>query len=148
MRYLLRHGNISELYSRIQYLYDTFHLWFVNTGSMGDFEILEAFPFNIEEDIVLLYGHNREIQDLLKRESKHIREKYVYIIACKPTETGGYFVPQKHIFVSPQIKKSVELLRGEEFGFDFDITEVELNLYNSYEENIFRKLNTTFKCIS
>ena len=36
------------------------------------------------------------------------------------------------------------LLKGKKLGFPFDVTETELNLYNSPEKDLYKKLRTCF----
>ena len=75
MRYLLQKENVSEQKLRKQFLYDVFHLWFVNNGTIGEFDIFETFPFSNNNNILLVYGHNFRVKSLLKQYYKTINEK-------------------------------------------------------------------------
>lgn len=146
MRYLLRNGNKSELSARIELLELTFRLWFIPKGTIGSFTILESFPLSIEKDICLIYGHNTEVAHLIEEHIENIPEKSLYIIACLTDNPKDFIVPSKKIFIAPQEKdEGVKLRAGNEFGFDFDISDVELNLFNSRTKNIRDKLSAVFE---
>lgn len=132
MRYLLRCGNQSEVLARKEYLEQTFHLWFVQKGFIGPFIVLESIPLSVENDICVVYGHNYEVAYLLKKHKEKLPEKNIFIIACLTDNPKDFILPRKRIFISPQKKdEGVELRKGAEFGFNFDISDAELNLYNS-----------------
>ena len=145
MRYFLRCGNKSEVSARREYLQQIFHLWFIEKGSIGSFIVLESIPLSAESDICLIYGHNNEVATLLKDHSESIPEKNIFIIACLTNNPKDFIVPGKKIYIAPQKKdEGVKLRKGTEFGFVFDISDVELNLYNSRVEGICDKLTGAF----
>ena len=78
MRYFLRREQRSELVLRQEYLYDVFKLWFINTGEIGSFDILEAFPFG-NDDLLLIYGHNGEIVSLFNEHATELKEQNIAI---------------------------------------------------------------------
>ena len=83
MRYLLQKENSSEQKLLSQFLYDVFHLWFINNGTIGEFDVFETFPFsNNNNNILMVYGHNFQVKSLLKQYSKMINEKDIFIISC------------------------------------------------------------------
>ena len=82
MRYLLQKENASEQKLRKQFLYDVFHLWFINNGTIGEFDVFETFPFSNNNNILMVYGHNSQVKSLLKQYSKMINEKDIFIISC------------------------------------------------------------------
>ena len=149
MRYLLRDGNISELSARKEYLKDTFHLWFTENGFLGSFIVLESFPKFSGDNICIIYGHNSEVANLLKNHWKEIPEKNIFIIACLTKNLNDFVVPCKRTFIAPQEKsEGIKLRLGSEFGFDFDISDIELHLFNNRTESAYEKLTLTFEKIN
>lgn len=145
MRYLLQKENASEQKLRKQFLYDVFHLWFVNNGTIGEFDIFETFPFSNNNNILMVYGHNFQVKSLLKLYSKMINENDIFIISCADNLKKNYSLEGKRVYLCPQNNGTVKLLRGKEFGFEFDITETELALYNCKKTNAYEKLLTAFE---
>lgn len=148
MRYLLTRNNTNEQKLRQEFLFDAFHLWFVKNGEIGDYDILQSFPFHYNDDILVIYGHNYSIKQLFEAHSDRIYENNIFIISCSLDDNRDYLIQGKQVFLAPQINRRVQLLRGTEFGFSFDITEAELGLYNSHESDIFSKLISIFEPIS
>lgn len=148
MRYLLTKKNAHEQELRQQFLFEVFHLWFVNNGELGDFDILQAFPFCSNDDILIIYGHNYSIRRLFEAYSDAIYEKNIFIISCSLDNNCDYRIYGKNVFLAPQTNRRAQLLRGTEFGFDFDITQAELSLYNCREKNVFSKLLAAFELLS
>lgn len=145
MRYLLRDGNQSEISARREFLELTFHLWFIPKGTVGSFVVLESIPSSAEKEICLVYGHNNEVANLLKYHRESIPEKNIFIIACLTKNPKDFIVPCKQIFIAPQKKNAgVKLRAGNEFGFEFDISDVELDLFNSRIDNTLDKLASVF----
>ena len=144
MRYLLQYENYSELNVRRKYLEDTFHLWFILSKSIDGFFVLESFPNTTENDICLIYGHNYNILGLLHKHQEELYEKNIYIISCRTKNLHNFLVPNKNVYLAPQIGNRLPLRDGLAYGFDFDISDVELNLYNSSNTNTTNKLNNTF----
>lgn len=143
MRYFLRKEQRSELSLRCQYLYDVFKLWFIQTGEVKDFDVLESFPF-VNDDIALIYGHNYEIVSLLKKHSAKLKEKNIAIISCETNVPKGYFLKNKRVFLAPQREGKAELLIGKDYGFEFDITDAELLLYNCRIQGALEKVYSVF----
>ena len=129
MRYLLHESQRDELTGRQQYLYDVFHMYFLPGKPEGGF--IPLMPVGIScPDIVFITGHTGYVRDYLTRAAKNIPEKIIVITSCM----GRSFkkdAPRKEIYV-PNLKQPLCLLRdGRPYGFDFDISDSELNLYNS-----------------
>lgn len=148
MRYLLAHKNANEQELRQQFLFEVFHLWFVKKGKIGDFDIFQTFPFQLYNDILLIYGHNYSIKQLFDTQADAIYEKNIFIISCSLNDNRYYRLEGKNVFLAPQTNRHIFLLRGSEFGFDFDVTESELELYNTQDNNIENKLLSVFEPIT
>ncbi len=148
MRYFLPKSKASEQKLRKQFLFDVFHLWFVNNGSIGGFDILESFPFCSNSNILIIYGHNYPVYKFLNDFSDSVHEDKLFIISCSIKDNSQYAQNGKKVYLSPQTNHRVFLMHGEEFGFEFDITDVELNLYNSKEKNVLSKLVSVFDFVT
>lgn len=145
MRYFLRRENMAESIARKEYLEQTFHLWFIEKGTTGPFVVFESFPLSAESDICIIYGHNNEVKALLKNHGKSIPEKNIFIIACLTNNPKDFIIPCKKIYIAPQKnQEGIKLRKGEEFGFDFDISDIELHLFNSNTKDILDKLTSVF----
>lgn len=144
MRYFLRKGQqIDELTLRREYLYEVFKLWFVKAGEIGSFDVLEAFPYG-RYDLLLIYGHNGEIAHLFEEHATELKEKNIAIISCTAKEPEDYLLKGKNVFLAPQDQGQAKLLAGKEFGFSFDITRAELQLYKSRIQDPIQKIEHIF----
>ena len=146
MRYLLHKMLRSELSLRKQYLYDVFNLWFFKTGELGFFDVLESFPF-VNNDIMLIYGHNFEIVSLFDNFKEELKEENIAIISCESRVPNGYSLKDKNIYLAPQRKNSAPVLLGKDYGFEFNVTDAELRLYNSKINDPLQKISNIFNKI-
>lgn len=146
MRYLLRRGNQSEIPARITYLKQTFQLWFVAKETIGTFVVLESIPSTVEKEICIIYGHNNEVASLFKNHNYSISENNIFVIACLTNNPKDFILSNKHVYIAPQNRyEGVKLRKGTEYGFDFDISDVELNLFNNNtQKSHFDKLTSVF----
>ncbi len=146
MRYFLRYNNRAETFSRKKYLEKIFNLWFIEKEIIGNFIVFESFPLTTESDICIIYGHNFEVEELLKNHRKSIPEKNIFIISCRTKNPKDFSIPNKIVYIAPQEdKKGVRLRNGAEYEFDFDISDVELNLFNAPIQPTFEKLTSVFE---
>ena len=145
MRYFLHKEKALEISARKEYLEQTFHFWFVEREPINSFIVLESFPSTAEKEICIVYGHNYEVSYLLKNHSICIPEKNIFIISCLTKNKRDFILPGKRTYVAPQkANERIKLRYGYEFGFEFDISDVELNLFNSNVKNIYDKLKLSF----
>lgn len=144
MKYLLRKKNRSELIGRKEYIEKITGVWFWSKGEIGEFVILESVPNSYYDDICVVYGHNNEVADLLSFYIETLKEKNLFLISCSLINNKLLHIKNKAIFLAPQSHNSLMLLKGKELGFPFDITETELNLYNSPEKDLYQKFRTCF----
>ena len=144
MRYLLHKQLSNEVGLRLTYLFDVFKLWFVRKENIGCFIVLESFPSNIARDTLIVYGHNYEVQDLFHNHANALLEQSIYLITCATKKDTCYKIPNKRIYLASQMPDGLHLHYGKEFGFEFDITDIELWLYNSKINNINEKLLECF----
>lgn len=143
MRYLLQKENAAEQKLRLQFLFDVFKIWFVAVGTEENFFVFQSFPFSSwEPDVMLIYGHNYHILPYLMNGS--VPEKYIYIISCMDADSNLISIPGKCIYYDSKSESTTNIMYGADFGFDFDITDAELNLYNSKCLTAKEKLDSVF----
>lgn len=143
MRYLLHKERAFEQRLRLQFLFDVFRVWFVPLGAEEDFIVFQSFPFSTwEPDILLMYGHNSEIVSYLKKARSP--ECQIYIISCLDAFSTRISIPGKYLYFDAKSEHTTVLLRGFDFGFEFDVTDAELNLYNSKLLTAKEKLDSVF----
>jgi len=144
MRYLLQHCFKPELSVRKDYLYEAVKLWTIVTSTSDGFIHLNSLPSNCL-DILFLVGHNKFIRNYLKTAT--IPEKTIVAITCDgKARFSKLQLPGKALYISRQNENNyADLMRGCEFGFDFDLTESEILFYNTRNRpDIDERLNLTF----
>lgn len=144
MRYLLQRIFESELSVRKDYLYDTIKLWTTISVPSDGFIHLNSIPNNCL-DVLFLVGHNGFIKNYLK--TAIIPEKAIVAITCDgKARFPKLHLPGKTLYISRQNENNyADLLRGSEFGFDFDLTESEILFYNTRKRpDVIERLNLTF----
>lgn len=150
MRYFIDFENVrslDELRSRKAFIEDVAKLYFVLQCSIGGFIVLQSFPFIPDPDICLIYAHNYNVADLINNYINEINESNIFIISCLHGYKRAFLATKKKIYICPQEKEYVKLRYGKPYGFDFDITDVELNLYNSPYKTITEKLLSCFNLL-
>lgn len=137
MRYLINKAQYSELKGRQIYLYDIFKLYFITGQLEGSY--IPLIPVGTKgPDVLFIIGHTNWVIEYLSTYIEQISEHYIVITSCM-----GYsfkkFARTKEIYVPDINRNFCPILNGKAYGFEFDITDVELNFYNasgSIEERI------------
>ncbi|WP_294335788.1 hypothetical protein [uncultured Clostridium sp.] len=130
MRFIVQDFLKSEVPTRQKYLYETFHLWFVVESVTEYYVQLISIPTNCM-DILFIAGHNDFVKDYLNQI--RIEEKIIVAITCDGTIRFSKFkILGKTIYIARQNESNfADLLDGALYGFDFDLTESEILLYNT-----------------
>lgn len=129
MRYLLHETQRRELPSRQQYLFDVFRMYFLPGKPEGGFIPLTPVG-TCSPDVIFITGHTGYVESYLRSAVRSIPEKTIVITSCMGQSFKKY-ATRKEIYV-PDLKKPLCLLRdGRPYGFDFEISDAELDLYNS-----------------
>lgn len=132
----------SEAKYRIDYLFDVFGLYFVSPTDKGRFISFESFPKKAL-DICFIVGHNAAVSTLLN--SQKIEENTVVVISCDGGYKKSFCIPNKKIYLSYRNTQGLTLRRnGKNYGFLFDPTDSELDLYNCTERNIYERISRSF----
>jgi hypothetical protein len=118
-------------------------LYFVlENSNESQFRVLRSFPFTTFPNVCIIFGHNHEVLSLLKKTP--FLEQEIYIISCDVKDPRGFRLPKKNTYISIQTNGQTRLYVGEEYGFDFDITESELILYNNRNRPLQDALQRAF----
>lgn len=127
--------------SRMEYLFDVFKIYTLSKED-EDFIILEGFPFKFI-DVFFIIGHEKLVYEYLKKNFNSIEEKNMVIITCYPKMFKEFKGKGKNIFVSKNDNDITRTYEGNKWGFEFDISDSELDLYNSRNGNIMDKLRSS-----
>ena len=142
MRYLLHETQRRELQERQQYLFDVFRMYFLPGIPEGGFIPLKPVGTDCP-DILFITGHTDCVRDYLSRTAKSIPEKTIVITSCMGRSFKKY-AAGKEIY-APDLKQPLCLLRdGRPYGFDFEISDAELDLYNS-TGTIFERIRSAYE---
>lgn len=154
MRYILDPSLGAYKDARREYLYDTFKVFFfehlagsMNEGITQSAIVFQSLPTTFEEDICIICGHNSFVARILQNFSSEIPEKNIFIISCAHRYREQYHVKGKKVYLVPQVNEYVNVHLGKTFGFEFSITDTELNMYNNSKATAREKLLVEFERI-
>lgn len=129
MRYLLHETMRDEMKARQQYLFDVFKLYFLPGRPEGGF--IPLLPVGKESiDVLFITGHVHQVMAYLEDYVKSVPEETIVITSCM----GKLFTEfsKKKVIYVPDLNSRLCLLRdGAPYGFGFDISDAELDFYNS-----------------
>ena len=142
MRYLLHESQWKEIHARQQYLFDVFRLYFLPNTLQAGFIPLKSVGKGYS-DILFITGHTNYVEAYLGKMVTRIRENVIVITSCMGYSFKKY-TKGKEIYV-PDPKTPLCLLRdGQPYGFDFDISDAELDMYNS-SGTIMERIQSAYK---
>lgn len=142
MRYILLRKKLSyeEIKSRQEYLYDVFKIYTI-PFYFDNYVELRSIPENYG-NVIFINGHNNQVYNyLLDQEPK---EHDIVMITCYQGLVKIIKFPSRDMFFTDT---TTDKLNGREYGFDFEITNSELNLYNCSYALIKEKINYSFERI-
>lgn len=144
MRYLIAETQAYEISGRQEYLYDIFHLFFIKQNVIDGFITLT--PFGVTEpSILFLVGHYDQIDKYLAHNINRIEEKTIVLITCYVNRLKIHKKNKSNWFASFSKNEISYCYAGNNYGFRFDITESELNFYNSKKMNILERIKENFR---
>lgn len=144
MRLIIQSCFSNEIIARQNYFYNTFHLWIVVEYTDINFIQLVSVPTNCL-DIIFIVGHNLFVKKYLK-DHKIVEERIV-AITCDGSIHFSLLKPRGKILYIPFQNKQnyADLIKGNLYGFDFDLTESEILLYNTDKSKDYvQRLETSF----
>ncbi|MBP3916965.1 hypothetical protein [Clostridium sp.] len=140
MRYLIDKVYMESKNSRIKYIYEAFKLNALQKNQEDEFIIIDTLPLEYE-DIFFIIGHNPKVYQYLKDNIKDIKANNIVAITCNTKMLRELSGLGKNIFIPYESDGLLNYYDGSEYGFDFNITDCELALYNDNGLNIIDKIN-------
>lgn len=142
MRYAILKNkvDIKEIHSRQEYLYDVFKVYTIPFSYNGIVE-LKSFPENAF-DVLFIFGHNDQVFSYLN--TNIVNEENIVLITCYTGSITKFNISNKKIFYTNNITYKLD---GKKYGFEYEITDAELNLYNCKKDSLEEKLKTCFKMV-
>jgi hypothetical protein len=148
MTYLICKNDIKskEIEERQKYIYDVFHIYtFVDTkNSNKNIVVLKSMPDNMI-DLFFIIGHNNFTDNYLIENYNKIKEKNILIIACYTKYFSSIKLLKDKIVYIPMNGNIVKTYNGNDYGFNFEVTDEEIRMYRRRKENLNEMLNTIFK---
>ena len=146
MKYLVAESQAYEIPGRQEYLYDIFHLFFIPQNTIDGF--IPLTPLGVAEpSILFLVGHYDQIAKYLAHNADQIEEKTIVFITCYANYLKIYKKNKVKWFTSFSKNEISYCYAGDNYGFGFEITESELNFYNSKETDILKRIKENFKAL-
>ncbi|WP_411336512.1 hypothetical protein [Ruminococcus gauvreauii] len=146
MKYLVAETQAYEIPGRQEYLYDIFHLFFIPQDTIDGFILLT--PLGVaESSILFVVGHYDQIAKYLAHNIDQIEEKTIVFITCYANHLKIYKKNKATWFTSFSKNEISYCYAGDNYGFGFEITESELNFYNSRTTDILKRIKENFKVL-
>lgn len=129
MRCLVHETQYRTIASRCTYLYDIFHLYFLPHETEHHF--IQLKPVGQRgESILFITGHQNQVDYFLRHAGKDTPEDTIVITSCMSAAFAKYTFG-KRLYVPRNIGPLCKLRDGKVYGFDFDISDEELDFYNA-----------------
>lgn len=127
MKYFLGKSNKASLLARQAFLYEVFKLWFI-PYDQGDYLELISIP-TTAIDVCFIIGHNSEVNSILIKNT--INENNIVLLTCNLHLSINH-LKNKKIFLPFTNTDNIfcHYVNGHDYGFDFNITQSEIVLYN------------------
>ncbi|MGM9849366.1 MAG: hypothetical protein ACI31V_00530 [Bacilli bacterium] len=140
MRYVILKNkvDIEEICSRQEYLYDVFKVYTIPLYKNGIVE-LKSFPENVF-NVLFVFGHNNQVFSYLNTNEPS--EENIVLITCYTGSITKFNMSDKKIFYTNNITYKLD---GKKYGFEYEITDAELNLYNCKNDSLEEKLESCFE---
>ena len=147
MTYIIQARFASELNARKDYLFNSYHLYFVDVEKNDFFIKLKSFPF-LEDNIVMLYGHFNWVLEYFQKYGAELRDKIKIINSCFPK----IVIPklnQKNIYYSKVNQRGEACCySGNDFGLSFDITDSELDALNTSHLELMNQIEFSYEKVA
>lgn len=144
MRYLFYKSEEDSLNHRIEYIFDIFKLYAIKTGETNKFIVLETFPFKTSTSypkILFIIGHSKDVNRYLEQNIANITENIILTITCFPDKLKKFLKYNKQIYSSKNKGGITNIYKGDNWGFKFDISDSEINLYNNRRLDLLDNIN-------
>ena len=147
MTFYLDPSFAPEKEARRNYLQETFKIYFYEKqdSEIKNVIVLESFPKNFEENICIVLGHYPFVVYLLKLNV--IKEKEIFIISCSLSHPEIFKSKGKKTYLILQQNGYAVMHFGKEYGFDFNPTDAEINMFLNKKSNVREKIMREFQLI-
>lgn len=148
LRYILckdSSNSKEDIIGRKNYIYDTFpEIFRIEVIDYEDRIELECYSLS-KINIVVLIGHNTSVSKFIYANSNSIVCDTLIIISCYMKDMNLHKLKKvKRIFASKTTKDETQRIKGQDFGFNFNITDSELMLYNLKKLSLNNRLKLAF----
>ena len=141
MRYLLHESQAQEICGRQEYLYDIFQLYFLPKEKEAGF--IPLVPLGSDNlNILFITGHMNQVNSYMDRCIDTIPEKIIVVTTCFASRLIFYRKTKK-FFIPRGQSDFCYIRKGTPYGFSFDITDAELDLYNA-TGNIMERIQSAY----
>lgn len=141
MRYLLHESQLNETAARKDYLFDVFRMYFLPGIPEGRYTPL--IPIGEKgPDILFITGHTNSVFLHLDKTLSNIPEKTIVITSCYG-DRFKKFAHKKKIYVPNLPKELCQVRSGKPYGFNFDISDAELDFYNA-QGDIMERIKSAY----
>ena len=144
MKYILQRQFEHELSARREYLLSTYHKFFVVYSVTPTYIEMESFPFD-DNSVLLLYGHCNWIIKYCLANHSSISQKTKIIHSCFPSFVANAIHQEKVYFSKVNALGYTECFNGIPFGFNFKISNSELDAYNSAHLPFWEQIRFAYK---
>ena len=145
MRYIiLKKISNKEIKSRIDYIKNVFNIYVIPHRKEELTEFI-SIPSN-SIDVIVIIGHNNDVYEYIKDYKP--KEKVLVLITCYLGKIKKINLQKKQAYISKNICGITETYEGNLWGFQFDITDSELDLFNEKQGTIYQRINKSFERIN
>lgn len=144
VRYILDRRLEIQLLPHKDYLYQVFHQYFVETDRTSKYIELSNFP-TTTGDVLFVYGHCGWVIEFFLAQKHQVTERIKVINSCYPQKVLPFLLPIQNVYYSKVNSRGEDHLRdGTAFGFDFDITDSELDLFNARHLPLMQQIQSAY----
>ena len=151
LRYFLSEQQKSEIPARTKYLYHVFQLYFIMHEVTDGFVPLVPIG-TAEPSVLFIIGHQDKVNQYVRGHLPEIYEKHIVMITCSLRSNPEWVLPNrlgnKALYISRANKSgSCHYYDGSDYNLDFNVTASELDLYNSHESDLMKRIQSCFQRI-
>ena len=157
MRYIIINSKLNreklerETSNRIKYIREVFGLYMiVNNNTDYDKGIVLLDPIFLKDDIdyFFIVGHNRSVYDYIMKNIDNIQEANLVLVCCSIDPIDKLKLKNKEIYISKNVDGLTDCFNGKEWGFSFDISFSEIDLYNNRKLDVSDNIKRSFCLLS
>lgn len=138
----------KDIEARKSYIYDTFPgMYRIEESEYDDRVELECYSI-LKVDIIILIGYYSSVNRYILTNAKYIKCDTLLIISCFIDKMKFNKLKKvKRVYVSKSINGETERYIGNDYGFNFKITDSELILYNTRKYEMNERIKKAFNYV-